>query len=96
LSLITLKRYIAAKKIPLPPITRVGGVRVRLWAEGDIKRVREILPKIQTAGKFDIKQKRGDTIIRRSDDERALPGAINTERALTKRRLLEQANDGYD
>jgi len=52
LSLITLKRYIAAKKIPLPPITRVGGVRVRLWAEGDIKRVREILPKIQNGRKI--------------------------------------------
>jgi len=51
LSLITLKRYIAAKKIPLPPITRVGGVRVRLWIEDDIERVRQMLPKIQNGRK---------------------------------------------
>jgi predicted DNA-binding transcriptional regulator AlpA len=51
LSLITLKRYIAAKKIPLPPVTKVGGVRVRLWSEADIERVRQALPKIQNGRK---------------------------------------------
>jgi len=56
LSLITLKRYIAAKKIPLPPITRVGGVRVRLWTEGDIERVRQMLPKIQNGRKIRYQQ----------------------------------------
>jgi DNA-binding transcriptional MerR regulator len=49
-SLITLKRYIAAKKIPLPPV-RVGGVRVRLWSEEDIEKVRRILPKIANGRK---------------------------------------------
>jgi predicted site-specific integrase-resolvase len=49
-SLITLKRYIAAKKIPLPP-PRVGGMRVRLWTEGDIQKVRQLLPKIANGRK---------------------------------------------
>ena len=46
LSLITLNRYIAAKKIPVPPVTEVGRVKVRLWTEEDIERVRTLLPKI--------------------------------------------------
>ena len=58
LSSITLKRYIAAKKIPLPPITRVGGVRVRLWTDGDIERVRQMLPKIQNGRKTRYQQGR--------------------------------------
>ena len=56
LSLITLKRYIAAKKIPIPPITRVGGVRVRLWNNGDIEKVRQILPTIQNGRKTRYQQ----------------------------------------
>ncbi len=47
---MTLNRYIAAKKIPIPPV-RIGGVRVRLWSEDDIQRVREILPKIANGRK---------------------------------------------
>jgi excisionase family DNA binding protein len=49
-SLMTLNRYIAAKKIPMPPV-RIGGVRVRLWSEDDIQRVREVLPKIANGRK---------------------------------------------
>lgn len=49
-SLITLKRYIAAKRIPLPP-PRVGGVRIRLWSEEDIETVRQLLPKIANGRK---------------------------------------------
>jgi transposase len=49
-SLITLKRYIAAKKIPLPPL-RVGGLRVRLWSEEDIQNVRQLLPRIANGRK---------------------------------------------
>ena len=37
LSLITLKRYIAAKKIPAPPVAQVGGMRVRPWREKDME-----------------------------------------------------------
>ncbi len=48
---ISLRRYIAAKKIPMPPVTTVGGVRVRLWSESDIEHVRDILPRIKNGRK---------------------------------------------
>jgi hypothetical protein len=48
----TLNKFIALKQIPLPPLTRVGGVRVRLWSDTDIARVREVLPKIQNGRKI--------------------------------------------
>jgi predicted DNA-binding transcriptional regulator AlpA len=51
LSLITLNRYIAAKKIPVPSVTVVGPVRVRLWSDKDIERVRALLPKIANGRK---------------------------------------------
>jgi len=50
ISLITLKRYIAARKIPLPPV-RVAGARVRLWTDTDIENVRNVLPKIANGRK---------------------------------------------
>lgn len=43
LSMATINRYIAAGKIPLPALTRVGGVRVRLWSDNDIAKVRALL-----------------------------------------------------
>jgi hypothetical protein len=43
----TLNKFIGLKQIPMPPLTRVGGVRVRLWSDADIAKVREVLPKIQ-------------------------------------------------
>ena len=43
----TLNKFIALKQIPMPPITRVGGVLVRLWSDDDIAKVRDVLPKIQ-------------------------------------------------
>ena len=59
LSLSTLNKYIALKQIPLPPLTRVGGVRVRLWSDADIEKVRKVLPKIENGRKTRYtKQKR--------------------------------------
>ena len=43
---ITLHRYVLAKKVPAPEIQMVGGIKVRLWNQKDIDRVRELLPKI--------------------------------------------------
>lgn len=51
LSLITLKRYIAAKKIPVPPLKILGNVRVRVWTERDIEAIRAILPSIKNGRK---------------------------------------------
>ena len=47
----SLNRYIAAKKVPAPPLTRVGGVKVRLWADRDIAQIRKLLPKIANGRK---------------------------------------------
>jgi excisionase family DNA binding protein len=42
ISLMTLQRYIAAKKLAsVPKVERVGGSLMRLWSELDIKRVRK-------------------------------------------------------
>jgi hypothetical protein len=51
LSLITLKRYIAAKKVPSPSVIQVGGMKVRPWTEQDIVRVQGVLPKIKNGRK---------------------------------------------
>jgi len=57
LSFTSLNRYIAAKKIPLPPLVRVGGVRVRLWSDQDIAKVQAVLPKIKNGRKTRYKKK---------------------------------------
>jgi predicted DNA-binding transcriptional regulator AlpA len=44
LSMTTLNKFIALKKIPIPSMARVGGVLVRLWSDVDIEKVRELLP----------------------------------------------------
>ena len=47
----TLVRYITAKKIPAPKTVRLGGLRVHVWSDHDIERVRKILPKIANGRK---------------------------------------------
>jgi hypothetical protein len=56
LSFTSLNRYIAAKKIPFPPLTRVGGVRVRLWSDKDIAKVRAVLPTLKNGRKLRYKK----------------------------------------
>jgi len=51
ISFPTINRYIADKKIPLPPVVKVGGVSVRLWSEREIQQVRALLPKIANGRK---------------------------------------------
>jgi len=41
----TLSRHIAAGKVPAPPETMAGGMRMRLWSESDIERLKEALPR---------------------------------------------------
>jgi hypothetical protein len=53
----TLSQYITARKIPIPKLTRVGGVQVRLWSEQDLNSVRKILPKIANGRKTRYKKK---------------------------------------
>jgi excisionase family DNA binding protein len=45
ISLMTLQRYIAAKRIAAPKLQKVGGIRVRLWTARDIERAKKLLAK---------------------------------------------------
>ena len=51
LSLITLQRYIADKKIPVPALKRVGAGKFRIWTSRDIENVRKILPSLKNGRK---------------------------------------------
>ena len=51
LSLLSIQRYIAAGKIPVPPVLNVGGGKLRIWTDQDIEKVREVLPKIANGRK---------------------------------------------
>jgi len=54
----SLNRYIAARKIRAPALSRVGGVKVRLWTDRDIERVRQLLPKIANGRKTRYQKQR--------------------------------------
>jgi len=51
LSLITLQRLIADKKVPVPPVIKAGGGKIRIWTEQDIEEVRRVLPSIKNGRK---------------------------------------------
>jgi predicted transcriptional regulator len=46
-----LSRYILAGKVAAPPETMAGGIRMRLWAEDEIERLRKTLPRIANGRK---------------------------------------------
>jgi len=58
ISLISLQRYIAQKKIPLPAVTKVGGGKLRIWTEQDIEKVRRALPSIKNGRKTRYQKQR--------------------------------------
>ena len=58
ISYTTLNRYIAEKKIPLPPVVTLGAVKARVWSEKDIEQVRIALPKIANGRKTRYKRER--------------------------------------
>jgi hypothetical protein len=54
---MSMSRYIAANKIPAPEPIQAGNLKVRLWSDADIERVRKILPKIANGRKSRYKKK---------------------------------------
>jgi DNA-binding transcriptional MerR regulator len=56
-SLISLQRYIAQKKIPVPAVTKAGGGKLRIWTEQDIEHVRRVLPSIKNGRKTRYQKK---------------------------------------
>lgn len=62
ISLLTLQRYIAKNKIPVPSLTKIGGGKLRIWTEQDIEKVRRVLPSLKNGRKTRWqKQKRKST-----------------------------------
>ena len=53
-----MTRYIQAEKVPAPKITKIGKLRVRMWSENDVERVRKLLPKIANGRKLRYKKAR--------------------------------------
>jgi|SRR5689334_6344297 len=47
----SLSRYIKAGKVTAPPETMAGGMKMRLWTEGEIEALRKALPKIANGRK---------------------------------------------
>lgn len=45
-----LQRLIREKRIPFPPLVRVGRLKIRLWTARDVERVRKVLAKRRTKG----------------------------------------------
>lgn len=62
---VTLQRWIAAGKVSVPKLTRVGGVRVRLWTERDVARLEKQLGKLYHPEKVRSGKKRGKSKKRR-------------------------------
>jgi len=59
ISFTCINRYIADKKIPVPPLIEVGSISARLWSDEDIENVRAILPKIKNGRKLRYKKQKG-------------------------------------
>lgn len=51
ISFTSMNRYIADKKIPVPPLTEVASISARVWTDADVERVRLVLPKIANGRK---------------------------------------------
>jgi excisionase family DNA binding protein len=58
LSLLSIQRYIAAGKIPAPPVLNVGGGKLRIWSDQEIEHVRQLLPTIANGRKTRYKKKK--------------------------------------
>ena len=75
LSLLTIQRYIAANKIPVPPVRKLGGGKFRVWTDQDIEKVREMLPKIANGRKTRYQKKQSAVGAQQSPKTKAQPGA---------------------
>jgi len=57
ISIMTLHRYMRDRKIPAPRVQELAGVRVRVWTDADVERVRKLLPKIANGRKTRYQKK---------------------------------------
>ena len=70
ISMMSMHRYMRAKKIPIPKMQQVLGVRVRVWTDEDIEKVRQLLPKIANGRKTRYKKKHLTTSTQQSRQAR--------------------------
>jgi predicted DNA-binding transcriptional regulator AlpA len=66
----TMYRWIRAKKIYVPPVQLVGGVRVRLWTEKEIQAVREYKQKDFGKGRGKRNDLKGNKRVKRVKDKK--------------------------
>jgi hypothetical protein len=66
ISYTSMNRYIANKKIPVPPLTEVANISARVWTEEDIEKVRALLPKIANGRKTRYHKKHSAVSTQRS------------------------------
>jgi predicted DNA-binding transcriptional regulator AlpA len=66
ISMTSLSRYIADKKVLAPKATTIGRYEVRAWTEADIERVRALLPKIANGRKTRYQKQRKKQTKRKS------------------------------
>jgi len=84
LSNASLSRYILMGKVPAPPDIMAGGMRMRLWSESDIERLKEVLPKIANGRKTRYKKKQSAPTARRG--RLSSPGTHGTGQQSAKAR----------
>jgi len=50
-TILTLQRHVSRKTVDAPPLVTIGGVRIRLWTERDIRKARTVLSKMKPGRK---------------------------------------------
>ena len=66
----TMYRWIRANKFNVPPVQLVGGVRVRLWTEQEVKAVREYKQKDFGKGQGKRNDLKGNKRVKRVKDKK--------------------------
>jgi len=73
-----LSKYILSGKITAPPETMAGGIKLRLWSESDIEKLRQALPKIANGRKTRYQKLR--------EKQKPQPGAAVPHKTRTKKK----------
>ena len=58
ISLVTLQRWVSARKVKAPKLSVSRGRAVRLWAQGDLARLRRVKESIYRKGRGRKKKKK--------------------------------------
>lgn len=74
-----LSHYILTGKVAAPPETMAGGIRLRLWTESEIERLREALPRIADGRKTRYKKKQ--SAVSKQKSARKKQSALSTQQS---------------